>query len=84
MSSFEQHQAATARWMGYPDAAGMNADHDDLHRALCRWLGVTSHAMRIAAGESLSREDHTLANLEEDAVMYLQKFMRHAGAKVPQ
>lgn len=84
MSDFAQHQAATARWMGYPDADAMNAAHDPLHRSLCRWLGVTSHAMREAAGESLTREEQTLANMEEDAVMHLQRFIVHAGARVPE
>jgi hypothetical protein len=83
VSDFDRHQAATARWMGYPNAAAMNRDHDALHRALCAWLGVTSHAIRDAAGVPLTREEATLAALEEDAVLHVQRFMRHAGAGVP-
>ena len=77
---FAERQAATARWMGYPDADAMNAAHDPLHRALCRWLGIPSHSLRNAAGEP---HDAALAALEEDAVLHVQRFMAHAGAGVP-
>ena len=80
---FAQHQAATARWMGYPDADAMNRDHDPLHLALCRFFGVESHALRQARGEALTREEQAFANLEEDAVMHLQRWMKHIGAEVP-
>lgn len=77
---FDAQQAATARWMGYPDAAAMNRDHDPLHEALCRWLGIPSHAMLAARGEA---HDGALAAMEEDAVLHLQRFMVNAGAGVP-
>lgn len=73
-------QAATARWMGYPDAEAMNAAHDATHAALCRWLGVLSHSLMCARGES---HDGKLAAIEEDAVLYLQRLMAHHGVGVP-
>ena len=83
VSDLAARQAVTARWMGYPDAAAMNAQHDPLHRSLCTWLGVTSHALRDAAGEALTEGERYLAALEEDAVLHLQKFICHARLEVP-
>jgi hypothetical protein len=76
--SFEQHQTEMAAWCGYDDAAAMNADHDGLHRSLCGFLGVTSLSMCAAAGKRLTGEEKAMADLEEDAVLYVQRFMRHA------
>ena len=82
--TFEEHQAETARQLGYgDDVAAMNADHDPLHRALCAWLGVESQALRAAAGERLTKEEQDRAAFEEAAVLAVQKFMRLCGAAVP-
>lgn len=78
--SFEDHQAAVARWMGMASAAQMNADHDSLHRSLCRWLGVESHSMLCAEGKP---HDAALAAIEEAAVLHLQRMPCHHGAGVP-
>jgi hypothetical protein len=70
-------QAATAMWLGYQGADAvdqMNAEHDPLHRDLCNWLGLTSHSMRMAAGETLTLNERRLAALEEDAVLHVQRF----------
>lgn len=80
MTHFEQQQDATARWMGYPDAAAMNADHDRVHGALCAWLGVTSHSLACARGEPFDPE---LAGIEEDAVLRLQRLMAYHKVGVP-
>lgn len=78
--SLAAQQAATARWMGYPDAAAMNAAHDATHAALCGWLGVPSHSLACAQGED---HDARLAAIEEDAVLYLQRLMAHHHVGVP-
>lgn len=78
--SFEDHQAKMARWIGVASVAELNRDHDALHRSLCRWLGVESHSMRCAEGKPY---DGTLAALEEQAVLSVQRFMAHSGARVP-
>ena len=70
-------QAETAAWCGYtgPDAVDqMNAEHDPLHAALCAWLGLTSHSLRMAAGEALTGQEQALAAYEEDAVLHVQRF----------
>jgi hypothetical protein len=64
--SFDDHQAEMAKWMGC-SVERMNADHDRLHLALCRWLGVP----------------HTDSGAEEEAVLAVQRFMYEAGAIVP-
>lgn len=70
----------TARWMGYgSDVAAMDRVHDRLHEGLCLWLGLPSYSMQLANGASLDHERHTLANLEEEAVMAVQRWARHAG-----
>ena len=69
-------QTRTAAWMGYegPDAVdAMNAEHDPLHRELCAWLGLTSHSMRMAAGETLTPHECQLAAYEEHAVLGVQR-----------
>jgi hypothetical protein len=81
--TFEQHQQAMAEWCGYPDAYGLNADHDALHASFARWLGVASNAMRQASGATLTPGEAELAALEEDAVLSTQRYMKHAGASVP-
>lgn len=80
----KETQAETARRLGYgEDVEAMNADHDPLHAALCRWLGVPSFALAAGRGEQLSPEQHELAALEEDAVLMVQRLMRAHGATVP-
>lgn len=75
-------KAQTATWMGYPAGltgiAQMDALHDRLHVRLCEWLGLPSLSMKDAAGEPLTRDERTLAEIEEDAVMNLQRFIQHA------
>ena len=82
-TTFAEQQAQTAAWMGYASAEEMNAAHDPLHRALCRWLGIESMAMREAEGEVLGDPEKLLAGIEEDAVLSLQRFICHAGVGVP-
>lgn len=75
-------KAQTAAWMGYPAGlvgiAALDRDHDPLHQRLCEWLGVRSHSMRDAAGEPLTHDERTLAAIEEDAVLNVQRFIQHA------
>lgn len=74
-------KAETARHLGYgDDIAAMDRDHDPLHLALCAWLGVRSHALADGRGEP---HDATLANLEEVAVLAVQRFMVASGVGVP-
>lgn len=58
----------------------MTQDHDRLHVALCAWLGIESASLAVAAGASA---DSALAGYEEDAVLAVQRLMRHAGREVP-
>lgn len=82
---FAHHQAQMALWAGYgEDVAALNADHDRLHAALCRWLGIDSQSLREAAGEALGPTERLWAALEEDAVLHTQRWLRHAGGKVPE
>lgn len=81
--SFEAHQAEMAVWLGC-DVDTMNSLHDPLHVALCRWLGVESYAMREAGGAKLGHWEACLASLEEEAVLCVQRFMQHAGGRIPE
>lgn len=73
-------KAQTAAWMGYPPGlkgiVAMDLSHDDWHRAVCAWLGVPSHSMMVAEGDSEANQ--RLAGHEEDLVLHLQKFVQHA------
>lgn len=77
--SLESHQAEMAEWMGC-DVETMNAAHDPAHRSICAWLGVPSHSMACADGESF---DLRLADLEENAVLHVQRFAVAHGVEVP-
>lgn len=80
--SFADHQADMADWMGCSVDA-LNAAHDPLHRSMAAWLGLTSHAMRDAAGEALTPSEADLAAYEEQAVLYAQRYITKAGGTVP-
>jgi hypothetical protein len=75
-------QLDMSEWLGY-SVYEMNRDHDRLHAELCKWLGIESQALRVARGDKLSHEEHCLANWEEDAVLYLQRFIARAGVDMP-
>lgn len=77
---FRQHQLEVAQWVGC-SVDDLNAHHDALHGALCRWLGVPSHSLACARSDT---HDAALAALEEEAVMHVQRFMAHHGVGVPQ
>jgi hypothetical protein len=84
----EPHDTDEYRNMAYrlgygDDTLGMCQDHDPLHIALCKWLGLqTSFSMLSAVGR-LSEDQEHLARFEEEAVLAVQKLIRHAGLKVP-
>lgn len=68
----------TARWLGYgSDIAALDRDHDPLHRRLCSWLGIPSYSMKDAAGEPLTADERRLAEVEEDAVLCVQRLVQH-------
>jgi hypothetical protein len=71
-------QEETAAWMGV-DVATMNLAHDCLHHALCDAFKVRSQAMRQAAGEPLFPAEQHLADLEENAVLHVQRWLHAAG-----
>lgn len=78
MNSFAAHQVHTAERLGYgDDVAGMNRDHDPLHRALCAWLGVP--CLALPEGQPGSY----LAGIEEEAVLAVQRLMRAHCVAVP-
>jgi len=81
VTDFDAKQEATALWMGYPDVAAMNRDHDAAHAWLCDSLGVPSHSLACAKGEPY---DALLATVEEEAVLHLQRLMAHHEVGVPQ
>jgi hypothetical protein len=79
--SFPQHQAEMAEWAGYgSDVKALNAEHDDLHRDLCAWLGVESHSMLCAEGKP---HDPDLAAYEEAAVLATQRFRQMCRIRTP-
>lgn len=80
--SHDEHQADMAAWMG-TSVHAMNEAHDPLHRALAGFLGVESHAMRMAAGEALTEQEAYHAGIEEEAVLFCQRWMHVAGGTVP-
>ncbi|WP_146049641.1 hypothetical protein [Novosphingobium sp. HII-3] len=80
--SHDEHQNDMAAWMRTTVDA-MNRAHDPLHRALAGFLGVESHALRMAAGEELTEREAHLAGIEEEAVLFCQRWLHQAGGTVP-
>jgi hypothetical protein len=76
---------STAEALGYGnDILGMCQDHDPLHVALCRWLGLEiSFSMSVAMGDVTDNPTKELAALEEAAVIAVQRFAKRSGAKMP-
>lgn len=74
----------TARELGYNEnTLAMCQDHDSLHVALCKWLGLgTSFSMLAAVGKLPDDQKH-LAAIEEAAVLAVQRFMKLSGGKLP-
>jgi hypothetical protein len=73
-----------ARELGYEDdTLSMCQDHDPLHIALCKWLGLETSLSMLSAVGRLSEDLEPLARLEEAAVLAVQSFIRHANLKVP-
>ena len=71
-------QAPIATELGYGDLDQMCREHDPFHVALCDLLGLpVSYAMREAAGEQLTPDEHWAAVLEETAVLAALKFRQH-------
>lgn len=81
--SFESHQLDMAEWMGCASVAEMNAAHDGIHSALCAWLGIESLALKQGRGERLTRHEQRLADIEEQAVLCVQRLAVQAGGKLP-
>lgn len=72
-------KAQTAEWMGYgADVASMDVEHDLWHLRLCEWLGVESCSLLEASGVELDERQKRLAEIEEDAVLNLQRFVQMA------
>lgn len=69
---------ALAEWMGYPTVAAMDADHDDLHEALCGFFDVPSHSLLQRDGKP---HDAALAAYEEDAVLNVQRWLQRVRLK---
>jgi hypothetical protein len=73
-----------AHRLGYEDdTLGMCQDHDPLHIAMCKWLGLQMSFSMLSAVGRLSKDQEYLARFEEEAVLAVQKLIRHAGLKVP-
>lgn len=73
-ASLTDEHAAMAEWLGC-SVDRMNAHHDDLHRWLSERAGQTSYSLRLSAGERLTPDESAVAAAEEDAVLYLQRFL---------
>lgn len=68
---------ATARQHGYgDDTLALCQEHEVLHIALTHWLGTESATMRALRGEA---DMQALSDLEEAAVLAVQRFARAAG-----
>jgi hypothetical protein len=71
---------ATARQYGYgDDTLTLCQEHEVMHIALTHWLGIESVTMRVLRGEA---DVQALSDLEEAAVLAVQRFARAAGVNL--
>lgn len=73
--------AASAQHLGYAgDVAGMNRDHELAHHLLASVLGLAeSPVMRSVANDTWQDDPDGTLQLEEDAVMALQRLTKALG-----
>jgi hypothetical protein len=72
--SLVDEQAAMAEWMGC-SVERMNAHHDRLHRWIAERVGHPSYSLLFSEGRILAPEESAVAAAEEDAVLYLQRYI---------
>jgi hypothetical protein len=70
---FDLQQQATAAWLGCT-VDEMNRMHDQLHIDLCHAFGLDSYSLQPLA-ECDRQETRRLAELEERAVMHVQRWL---------
>lgn len=73
-ASIVDEQAAMAEWMGCT-VERMNAHHDNLHHWIAARAGLPSYSLRLSRHETLTPDEHAIAAAEEDAVIYLQRYL---------
>lgn len=74
--SLESHKADMAKWMGCETVEEMDRDHDPLHAELCQWMGSTSYSLLAAQGVQLPDNLRRIAELEECAVLNVQRWLQ--------
>jgi hypothetical protein len=67
-------QKAMAEWMGC-SVEQMNRHHDRTHAWLAERAGVTSYSLKASEDEHLTPDESAVAAAEEDAVLYLQRYL---------
>ena len=60
-----------------------HVEHDLWHIDLALWLGKPSPALMGAMGVRLTGDEQALADLEEAAVLALQRYAKAAGVGLP-
>lgn len=78
--SLADHRGDMAAWLGC-DLAALDSDHDPLHANLCQWAGAPSYSLMIAQGIDLPEAKRRLADLEEYAVLGVQRWLNHLAAE---
>lgn len=73
-ASIVDEHAAMAEWLGC-SIERMEAHHDHLHRWLAERVGHPSYSLKASAGERLTPDQAAVAAAEEDAVLYVQKYL---------
>jgi hypothetical protein len=74
--SMDEHKRDMARWMGCSSVEQMDDDHDPLHAELSQWMGATSYSLLLAQGVELPPKLRRLAELEENAVIAVQRWLQ--------
>lgn len=74
--SLASHKRDMAQWMGCSSVEQMDQDHDPLHAELTQWMGATSYSLLVAQGVDLPPPLRRLAELEENAVLHVQRWLQ--------
>ena len=65
----------TVKWLGHDSIVEMEAYRATLQKQLCDMFGVHSYSTDLKGGRPLDGEKVTLANQEEDAILYVQRWL---------
>jgi hypothetical protein len=74
-----QSKEETAKWLGHESVLEMESYRETLRLQLCSMFGVHSYGKDLKQGRKLDGKKADLVVAEEDAIMYVQRWLNKYG-----